>query len=387
MQLSPQHWMSASARRVLDAVAAAGGEARYVGGCVRDAVLGREGGDVDMACTLPPEQTMQALAAAGIRAIPTGLAHGTVTAICDHIPYEITTLRRDVASDGRHAEVAFTGDWREDAARRDFTMNALYADRDGKVYDYFDGLADARTGRLRFIGQAEQRIAEDGLRILRFFRFFAHYGNWPMDGAALRACEAKKAMLQGLSGERIQAEMFKLLAARKAADVLVEMLERGILHEIGLPRANLPLLRQLESADPLLRLAALLRGGDTEALLHRWKLSNAQKARLRALAAPALEADWDEWEQKKALRQLGAERFTDQTELALAADPAHKTAYAQMRQLAQTWEIPAFPVSGQDLLAAGVPQGKELGNTLKRLETAWEEAHYTLGKEALLRRL
>lgn len=386
MQLSNQPWMNDSSARVLAAIAAAGGEARYVGGCVRDALLGHKGSDVDMACSLPPEQTQQALEAAGIKVIPTGIAHGTVTAICQSVSYELTTLRRDTACDGRHAEVEFTDDWREDAARRDFTMNALYADAQGQVYDYFGGMADAESGRLRFIGEAEHRIREDGLRILRFFRFFAHYGQWPMDGDALVACHEQRAMLTQLSGERIQAEMFKLLKSPQAAAVLAVMQEQDILSHIALPQPAIRVMQALESDDVLLKLAALLHGADTEALLQRWKLSNAEKARLRALAAADLSAPatWGEWEQKKQLRAMGAERFSD---LVLLTMVVHGQDLQPLLKLAHSWQPPAFPVSGADLLGQGVPQGKALGDALKRLEASWEAAHYTPSKAELLQQV
>lgn len=389
MQLAPQPWMNASSKRVLAAVAAAGGEARYVGGCVRDALLERPSGDVDMACTLPPEQTMSALEQAGIKAIPTGIAHGTVTGISDSVPYELTTLRRDVACNGRHAEVAFTDDWREDAARRDFTMNALYADAEGNITDYFDGAADAKAGRVRFIGDAGQRIEEDALRILRFFRFFAHYGKWPMDSAALAACENHAAMLEALSGERIQAEMHKLLVSPIAADVLEVMHERGILRPLGITHPHVTTLRKLDSQDAVLRLAALLRGDDVEAVVQRWKHSNEDKFRLRELRAVDVQpmATWDEWKQKKMLRRLGKSRFTDSVKLAMAEHSAERSRYTPLMELAQNWQIPQFPVSGQDLLLRGMPQGKELGEVLRELETRWESERYIPTKDELLAKL
>lgn len=389
MHLPPQTWQTAAAERVLAAIADGGGEARYVGGCVRDALLGRKGSDVDMACTLPPQQTLAALEAADIKAIPTGLDHGTVTAIANSTTYELTTLRRDVACDGRHAEVAFTDDWREDAARRDFTMNALYMNDTGEVTDYFGGIDDAKAGRVRFIGDAQQRISEDGLRILRFFRFFAHYGQGKMDNEALKACTQHKAMLGTLSGERIATEMFKLLAADSATDVLEVMDTHEILAEIQLTDANFGVLKHLDSYEPLLKLAALLHGLDPEPLLQRWKLSNEDKARLRRLSkAPLAEmANWDEWQQKAALRRLDAPKFCDAVKLAMAVHPAQNVQLAPMLTLAENWTPPQFPVDGGDLIGAGIPQGKVLGDTLKRLEAEWEAEHYQPDKAALLARI
>lgn len=388
MQLPKQPWMTPASAYVLQAIAQAGGEARYVGGCVRDALLSRNGGDVDMACNLPPEKVMAALQANGVRAIPTGLAHGTVTAICESHPYEITTLRRDIDCDGRHAEVAFTNDWREDAARRDFTMNALYADAEGNVYDYFGGSADAQNGHVRFIGDAGQRIREDGLRILRFFRFFAHYGQWPMDESGLLACIQNVSMLQRLSGERIQAEMLKLLKAPQAAEVLEVMQQNGILKAIDLPEVNMHVLRTLaDRTDAILRLAALLQGQSLEEVAQRWKLSNADKARLGRLVSAEVNtlAYDDEWTQKKRLRKQGKQLFCDIVQLAMAVKPQYAPQLAQQLQLADTWQSPRFPLNGADLLAIGVPQGKALGELLHRLEAYWEANHYAPDKTALLK--
>lgn len=390
MRLSPQPWMTSEpSRAVFDAIAAAGGEVRFVGGCVRDALLGRPVFDKDAACTLPPERVMEALQAAGIRAIPTGIAHGTVTALSHGQTYEITTLRRDVDCDGRRAEVAFTDDWQEDAARRDFTMNALYCSLDGRLYDYHHGVEDAQAGHVRFIGDARQRIREDGLRILRFFRFFAHYGKGEPDAEALNACAELAAMLDGLSGERIQAEMLKLLAAPAPQEVLRVMAARGILPHIALPFAENTPLAALIAAEPkpeaLRRLALLLRQEPEalEPLLHRWKLSNAAKTRLRhAVAAP--HADWTEAEQKRTLRRWGAERFRDAVLLTWAEQPQQAERFRHMLELAESWQPPVFPLSGHDLMAAGVPQGRELGEALAALEDWWEARDYRPGKAELL---
>lgn len=392
MRLPAQHWMTPAAKRVMQVIAQAKGEVRFVGGCVRDALLGRPVTDVDMASTLPPEQGMAALEREGIRVFATGLAHGTITALYNGETFEITTLRRDISTDGRWAEVAFTDNWREDAARRDFTMNALYADANGELYDYFGGIEDAKAGKVRFIGEAGQRIAEDGLRILRFFRFYAHYGKPPMDVAGLAACTEHAPMLARLSGERIQTEMLKLLTAPQAADVLEMMQRHGIMAHIALPGPNLALMRRMDSADPILRLAGLLHGQDEEAveqLLGRWKLSNAMKARLRSAVKADLQAmpQWNEWEQKKAIRQWGKNAFDDRVRLAMAAFPEYVNRLKPMRELAESWKIPQFPVTGEDLLSAGVAQGKALGEWLRKLESAWEEAHYTPDKQELLHML
>lgn len=396
MQLSAQNWMTPAARRVMQAISHAGGEVRFVGGCVRDALLNRPVTDIDMAGTLTPERAKAALEGDGIRVFATGIAHGTITALCQtaegNQTFEITTLRRDVATDGRWAEVAFTDDWREDAARRDFTMNALYADQNGEIYDYFGGIEDAKAGRVRFIGDASRRIAEDALRILRFFRFHAHYGQAPIDLAGLAACTEHASMLARLSGERIQMEMLKLLAAPHAAEVLEIMQRQDILTHIGLAATNLALLRNMKDADPVLRLAALLYGQEekmAERLLLRWRLSNAAKARLRSLIKEDVKAivQWDEWEQKKAIRRWGKDAFSDRVRLSMAIFPERTPQLQSMLELAAGWQIPQFPVTGEDLLVAGVAQGKVLGEWLRMLENQWEAAHYIPGKKELLQHL
>ncbi|MFQ5959208.1 MAG: CCA tRNA nucleotidyltransferase, partial [Alphaproteobacteria bacterium] len=233
--IEPQRWMTVRATRaVVDALRAQGAEVRFVGGCVRDAVAGRKVTDVDIATPDPPETVIRLLEAAGIRVVPTGIKHGTVTAVVARRPFEITTLRRDVETYGRHAKVAFTDDWTADAARRDFTINALFCAPDGTLYDPFGGLDDLRAGRVRFVGDAVQRIREDVLRLLRFFRFYAHYGRPPPDAEALAACRAMALALPSLSGERVCAELLRLLAADDPAAVLELMIEADVL-EFVLP--------------------------------------------------------------------------------------------------------------------------------------------------------
>ncbi|MGH6904305.1 MAG: CCA tRNA nucleotidyltransferase, partial [Geminicoccaceae bacterium] len=298
--LAGQPWLTAPASRaVLAALEAGGRPVRFVGGCVRDGLLGRPdaGREIDLATPERPEQVMRLLEAAGLRAIPTGLAHGTVATTAGGRTFEITTLRRDLACDGRHAEVAFTDDFRVDAARRDFTINAMSCDREGRLYDYFEGQADLAAGRVRFVGAAAARIVEDYLRILRFFRFFAHHGRPPADAEALRACRAAAPGLQRLSGERIQAEMRTLLEAGDPLPALRLMVETGVLGQIipG-PVALERLARLIELApesDPLIRLAALLRPppaepATTDRVALRWRLSNHDGARLLALTAAPL---------------------------------------------------------------------------------------------------
>jgi poly(A) polymerase len=289
-RLQPADWFEGRATAaVFDALEAAGGEgcARFVGGCVRNAVLGCAVDDVDIATTLEPGAVMAALKAAKLKAIPTGVEHGTVTAVSHHQPFEITTLRRDVETDGRRAVVNFTTDWAEDAARRDFTLNALYAGRDGVVIDPLgSGLADARAGRIVFVGDAETRIREDYLRILRFFRFLAWYGTGGPDAVGVAACAALKGGIARLAAERINKELLKLLAAADPRGSMRLMAETGVLAEI-LPEASglgrLEGLVAVAGPDPVLRLAALLPGGAAGAdVARRLRLSNAERDRLVA---------------------------------------------------------------------------------------------------------
>lgn len=413
-RLTPQPWMQSEASRtVIGVLEREGGEARFVGGCVRDALLGRPVKDIDIACTHTPKQGMALLEKAGIRTFPTGLAHGTITAVCDDPDslnrFEITTLRKDVACDGRHAEVAFTDDWQEDAARRDFTMNALYASIDGTLFDYFGGVEDARHGRVKFIGDAKQRIGEDALRILRFFRFFAHYGTLPMDEEGIAACAALADSLEQLSGERIQAEMFKLLISDHAADVLAAMEANAVLPPIGLKLAKqalaaLDLMPQIEmdagqKADPVRRLALLLRQNpqpDEHArqVASRWKFSNANAERLKALVTPSL-AGMETWHQsalKRTIRRAGGKGFADMAMVAWAeylvrhADKQRdaREIFAPMVSLAENWPVPEFPLKGRDLKAIGVPEGPRMGQLLAELESYWEEQDYYPNREALL---
>lgn len=414
-RLSPQAWMTSQASMaVMEALRAQGGEGRFVGGCVRDALLGRPVNDVDIACTLKPEQTMAALKQADIRAIPTGLDHGTVTALYeDGTTFEITTLRKDVHCDGRHAQVAFTDDWEEDAKRRDLTMNALYANPEGEIYDYFGGVEDAEHGRIRFIGDAVQRIEEDALRILRFFRFYAHYGSPPMDADGLAACQSRTGLLEGLSGERIQTEMFKLFKAQYPADVLAAMAEAEVLAPLGLQAGKpacaalemLPLAEEQIGARPhaLRRLALLLHAEHGKNAVDvagkvalRWKLSNADRAALKTLAAglPDTVTAEDVASQKQAIRRMRAGAFANRVLIAWAEALAkHPEAVSQTAQrfapmiaLAENWDIPTFPLTGQDVLQLGMKPGPEVGNLLSTLETWWEGQDYAPDKAALLSR-
>lgn len=337
--------------------AALDGQARFVGGAVRDALIGRPVVDIDVATPLPPDQVLARLERAGIRAIPTGLAHGTVTAVPDRRSYEVTSLRRDVETDGRHAVVAFTEDYAVDAARRDFTMNALYADPDGTLFDPVGGVDDLMAGRVRFIGDPAARIAEDYLRVLRFFRFHAWYGRTEPEQEALDACRDAAPKLQRLAGERVWAELRRLLAAPDPRPALAMMAAAGVLEAV-LPGAALAGLDTLLPREPrpssLRRLAAL--GAETGHL----KLSRAEAERLAAIAAIGVsdDADW------VLLKHHGRDAVIDGA--ILAGRP-------QLRETATHWNDPRLPVTGEDVLAAGVPPGPEVGRILAGLERRWFE--------------
>lgn len=371
----------------------AGGQARAVGGAVRDFLMDREAGDVDLASTLLPERTMAIAAQQGWKAVPTGIDHGTVTLVLPGRVMEVTTLRRDVATDGRHATVAFTDDWREDAARRDFTINALSMDASGVLYDYFDGQADIAARRVRFIGDAQQRIHEDALRILRFFRFLASHGTPPADAEALAACAAKKEMIARLSGERIAMEMRKLLQVENPAFALRLMSDSGVAQEIFLGEIMPPRMIRLAmleaQADYQTSVWArvwLLRGAgpsDIAALAERWKLSRHEAQQLKLLSGlPAFEAKAPRHVHTRLIRLHGAPAYLDWLLTQAALEPGLNI--APYVHLAHDFTPPKFPLAAADLMAQGMQEGKALGDRLNTLEKKWEESDYTLGKEALL---
>lgn len=346
------------------------GEARFVGGAVRDTLLRIEVSDVDVATRHAPEDVVAMLKEAGIKVVPTGLKHGTVTAVLESGPVEVTTLRRDVETDGRRAVVAFTDDWREDAARRDFTMNALYADlHTGEIFDYFGGLDDLAARRVRFIGDPLQRIAEDHLRILRFFRFLARFGDAP-EPEGLAACTARANDLMALSRERIADEMLKLLVAKDAVRVVSLMVDRGILRPVIPEISNVDRLartveREMRAQFPfnaLLRLVSLLPADAVDDVAARLKLSNDDKRRM-ALAAQPLAI-----EDPKVLRyRLGAVGARDQL---LLADLPEEVVDARLREI-DAWQPPRFPINGGAIVARGVKAGPEVARLMHAIEDQW----------------
>ncbi|MGU3495830.1 CCA tRNA nucleotidyltransferase [Xanthobacteraceae bacterium A53D] len=361
-----------------------GEETRVVGGAVRNALLGLPVAEVDLASTCPPEEVVRRAQAAGFKCVPTGITHGTVTVISRGTPFEVTTLREDVETDGRHAVVRFGRDWAHDAGRRDFTMNALYADAQGRIYDPVGGLPDLMARQVRFIGDPETRIREDHLRILRLFRFHAAYGAGPVDGFALAACVRLRAGLDQLSRERIRAEMLKLVVARGAPATLVEMSDAGLLGRILGGVADLPGFARLALLETNLKLAPapVRRLGvlavriieDADRLRERMRLANAEHARLVALARPlGIVPDMDEVDARRALYAAGQETFVDQLLVAaarLGGDPA------PLLGLAGRWKAPDFPLAATDLMARGLKPGPVLGATLARARDAWVAADF-----------
>jgi poly(A) polymerase/tRNA nucleotidyltransferase (CCA-adding enzyme) len=357
-------------------------EARVVGGAVRDTLVARELADIDLASPLSPETVTRRLRAAGVKVVPTGLAHGTVTAVVAGRPVEITTLRRDLETDGRHAVVAFTGDWREDAARRDFTINALSLTRDGAVYDYFGGMDDLRAGRLRFVGDPVERVAEDYLRVLRFFRFFARYGGTEPDTATLAALRDAVPRLGLLSAERVWNELSRILAAPDPVPSVTLMQRLGVLAAVVSEGADVAALARLVAqgppVDPILRMAALLTG-DVVAFATRLKLSVAERDRLRALrAAPLAKPDDDDATLRRLLADTPVDVLVDRTRIAGGDDAAWGT----LRERLRSTPAPAFPLEGRDIVAMGVPPGPRVGEILRTVRAWWLDGGCVADEEA-----
>jgi tRNA nucleotidyltransferase/poly(A) polymerase len=384
-------------KRVFAALTASGVETRAVGGAVRDALLGLPVSEIDLATTALPEQVMALARKAGLKAVPTGIDHGTVTIVVDGVPFEVTTLRRDVETFGRHATVAFTEDWVEDARRRDFTLNALYAGSDGTVFDPLGGYADLAAGRVRFIGDAEARIKEDYLRILRFFRFNAYYGKGPLDAEGLAACVRLRAGLDQLSAERVAGELRRLLVAPEAIRAVEALFDYGLLTQLlgGVPRlmrfARLVAAEQALglAPDAALRLAALavFVGEDAERLAARLRLSNAEQAVLALGADDHAAAELpDEAAAKRALYRLGRCTFEAHVLLASAdaGVPPDDQSWQQALRLADRWQAPEFPLRGPDIMALGDVKGPAIGEILRRVEAEWVAGGFAASREELL---
>lgn len=397
--LAGAHWLQApESRALLAALLATGKAARFVGGCVRDTLLdpGLDPADLDLATQELPGPLMERLRATGFHVLPTGLAHGTITVLVGRRSFEVTTLRRDVACFGRRAEVAFSDDFEEDAARRDFTINAMSCDGQGRLFDPFGGRADLLAGRVRFVGDPAQRIAEDYLRILRLFRFWARFGRVPPEPAALAACAALAPGLDRLSGERIRAELERLLMAAGAVAALGLMEETGVLARllgVAVDRARLARLAAVaHGADWLLRLAALLRGridGErAQRLADRLRLANRERDRLMALLEqPLPDPSAGRAAHERAVYRLGFPSWRDLLRLAAAERGlAPETLAALLEDLAR-FDPPAFPLGGADLLARGVAAGPRLGRLLEEVRAWWEAEGFRPDRTACLARL
>jgi poly(A) polymerase len=362
-----------------------GEEARVVGGAVRNALMNVPVGEFDIATTALPKEVIRRVEAQGFKAVPTGIDHGTVTVVVEGRGHEVTTLREDVETYGRRAKVVFGRDWRRDAERRDFTMNALSVGRDSVVHDYVGGLADLAAPRVRFIGEPRSRIAEDYLRILRFFRFHAAYGKGAPDPEGLAACIAARSHLEGLSRERVRMEVLKLVVAAHAVPTLAVMAEAGILEWAlgGVPQlASLSNMAKLETAldlapDPVRRLGALavLLTEDADRLRDRLRLTNAEHARLAAMADGwwHISTQYAEQDGRALLYRLRRESFTDQVLLAWSRSPSGVAdhAWRELVRLPERWEAPAFPLKAADFVARGVAPGPALGAALRAAEDAW----------------
>ncbi len=383
-------------QKVLRAISEAGGEVRIVGGAVRNALLGERIHDIDMATTLAPEQVIAATDAAGLKSVATGIDHGTVTVISDSNGFEVTTLRRDIETDGRKATVAFTDDWAADAARRDFTLNALYCSADGQVFDPVGGLDDLNIRLIRFVGDPEARIQEDYLRILRFFRFFSQYGQDDVDADGLAACTNLQNGLKQLSRERIGQETRKLLCGRRADEVAVLMNAAGINRTLFGVEMDAELLASVNVRAGSLGLtpdyttllaAALPLSGDEQAA--QLRLSNAETRSLNEVqsALPPSPHLRDN-ERKVVLYQTGADTWKRAVLLAWASGgkPADED-WARLYKLPDEWEMPVFPVTGNDVLASGLEPGPQVGEMLKALEDWWVAGGFLASREELLARL
>jgi len=391
-RIAPQPWMVEPAtRRLLGALSAGGVEARFVGGSVRDALLGRPIDDIDIATPASPERVIELLEKTGIKVVPTGLAHGTITAIVPPRHFEITSLRRDVETYGRRARVAFDADWASDAARRDFTINAIFLALDGAIDDPVGGLADLRARRVRFVGDPATRIAEDVLRLLRYYRFEARFGTGAGDLEARAACRAAAHLLPTLSGERVAQELVRLLETPDPIAVLQMMQEDSVL-EVVLPEARrLDRLRRLieiePEADPLLRLAALIEvdGEGAATVAARLRFSNAWRDRLCGLSRPwPLDPQADGPGQRRTLYHLGAKRYHGIALLLAAEGEMSLGRLSELLAIAGDWMPPVFPLAGRDVTALGIPPGERVGRLLAAVRDWWEEGDFAADRTRCL---
>jgi tRNA nucleotidyltransferase/poly(A) polymerase len=398
--LSPERapWLrTGPLAKLLAALDANGEEARVVGGAIRNTLLELPPGDVDVATTAVPNVVVQRAKDAGFHAVPTGIEHGTVTVVVHDAPFEVTTLRQDIETDGRHATVRFGRDWKADAERRDFTINALFANRDGQVFDFIGGLKDIEARRVRFIGDPAQRIAEDHLRILRFFRFHAAYAEGHPDAAGLAACIRGHEQVGQLSRERVRNELMKLLVARHAVPTLAVMTECGILLDV---LGGVPYLASLSNAikieaqlgfdtDATRRLAALAVWvrEDAERLRERLRLTNEEHRRLRAMAENwhAVVPAAGEAAGRALLYRVGPDNFRDRALISFSrsGDKAGSPAWSEFIALPGRWTPPKFPLAARDFIERGVAKGPALGAALAQAEEAWIAAGFPEDRASL----
>ena len=393
-----QDWMKATnVRIVMKALTADGAEARFVGGCVRDAILDRPVNDIDIATEAKPEAVMDLLHRSRIKAIPTGIRHGTITAVVDSQPFEITTLRRDLDTDGRRAKVIFTNDWQADAERRDFTINTLSLSPNGQIFDYVGGRQDILLGRVRFVGNAKTRIKEDVLRILRFYRFFAYYGISPANAEARAACCEMAPLLTQLSGDRTRQEILKLLGSRDPTPSVKMMQIDGILSYCLTKSLNLDRLERLVTiekkisakmdtcnTDVMLRLTALVDNNISEItrITKLLNLPNRFRRRLDAATGPTPDED----RLQEALYKLGRRAVRDRLTLAWSLDDKVDLPFSVLSTI-NKWRNPTFPLTGQDALAVGMAPGPELGHILSIIEDWWVDNNFVPDREHCLKKL
>jgi poly(A) polymerase len=393
-------WLTqGSLARLLSVLSRDGEEARVVGGAVRNALMGLPPGDIDIGTTATPDEVTRRATAAGFKAVPTGIEHGTVTVVAAGVPFEVTTLRVDVETFGRKANVRFGRDWKADAERRDFTMNALSVSADGMIYDYVGGLADLDARHVRFIGDAAERIAEDYLRILRFFRFHAAYGEGEPDAAGLAACIAGRGGLEQLSRERVRMELLKCLVAKGAVPALTAMADAGLLGAVlgGVPLiVDIAAMTEVEAAlgltaDPIRRLAALnvFIAEDAERLQERLRLANAEQERLASMGEGwwRVSPEAGEVATRAWLYRLGPDRFRDRVLLAWvrANAKADDGAWRRLATFPQRWSAPVFPLKAADFMQRSVEKGPALGAAIRAAEEAWIAADFPTDVETLER--
>ena len=403
----PDSMVASDVMALFDALQAGGASVRFVGGCVRDAILQRPIADIDVATDAEPGRVREMLKGCHIKSVPTGVAHGTLTVVPQTRAFHVTTLRRDIKTDGRHATVAYTTDWAEDARRRDFTINAMYLGRDGTLHDYVGGLADLHEGRVRFIGKPSDRIAEDYLRILRFFRFHATYGKLEPDPEGVAACQKMARKAKNLSGERIWRELSRTLRAPEPGPVFNVMEDIGLLGLIFATKASVPRLTSLSAVekfvaytpDPIRRLSALTLGNEAAVseIVTRLRLSRGETARMRSLSANQGQASagMKQGPLSCLMYDLGTEIVCDLILLQWAdqitADGTKQIDvednWKTIWDIASAWTRPRFPLNGADLLRAGIEEGPQIGKILSTIEKWWISASFHPDREACLKKL